>query len=259
MAVIADAQPDRPGLGGLLPGQWCRPGRSPLWTTTCGSSPTSGPHGATRTSRSAGSSAGTSASSTSSGTTTGYSATATAAPAWSSSPGRPSNGTCRSGARHHPMTPPWPSYWADRREEGQTPARQVHPAPAGQAGRAAARCAGTTCCTADQPPQSPEQWERWWLHGHPQGDQPPATSSTHGRPGPAGDDQTRLVHASCQRGHHARQRRNPAHFNLQRPRGLLEPCAAMSGTHGSEGAPAFPRSSVGLKAGQREPGGACAG
>src|ERR1039457_3568903 len=33
---------------------------------------------------------------------------------------------------------------------------------------------------------------------------------------------------------------NP-HFNLQRPRGLLEPCAAMSGTHGSEGAPALQR------------------
>jgi hypothetical protein len=28
------------------------------------------------------------------------------------------------------------------------------------------------------------------------------------------------------------------HFNPQRPRGLLEPCAAMSGTHGSKGAPA---------------------
>jgi RNA-directed DNA polymerase len=47
--------------------------------------------------------------SASSGTATGYSATATAAPAWSSSPGRPSNGTCRSRARHPPVTPPWPA------------------------------------------------------------------------------------------------------------------------------------------------------
>ncbi len=43
--------------------------------------------------------------------------------------------------------------------------------------------------------------------------------------------------------------------NLQktaRPRGLLEPCAAMSGTHGSEGGPAFAQSSRELKDVQRE-------
>ena len=103
------AHPRHPGLGGLLPDAWCRRGRSPPWTTTCGNSPTSGPHGATRTSRNTGSSAGTSASSASSGTTTGCSATATAALTWSNSPGPASNGTCRSRAGHPRMTPPWPA------------------------------------------------------------------------------------------------------------------------------------------------------
>ncbi len=63
--------------------------------------------------------------------------------------------------------------------------------------------------TAGQPPQSPEQWERWWLHITRK-----AIAASylvhHGRPSPAGDDQTRLVHASCQRGLQVRQRRTPA-------------------------------------------------
>ena len=63
--------------------------------------------------------------------------------------------------------------------------------------------------TADQPPQSPEQWERWWLQVTRQAI---ATSYlTHdGKPGPGRDDQTRLVHASCQRALKARERRKPA-------------------------------------------------
>ena len=39
------AQPDHPGLGRLLPGQWCPARYSSRWTTTRGSSPTGG-HGA---------------------------------------------------------------------------------------------------------------------------------------------------------------------------------------------------------------------
>ena len=37
----------------------------------------------------------------------------------------------------------------------------------------------------------------------------------HGRPGPRHDDQTRLVHTSCQRGLQARQRRKPEQQQLQ--------------------------------------------
>jgi RNA-directed DNA polymerase len=58
---------------------------------------------------------------------------------------------------------------------------------------------------ASQPPQSPQQWEQWWLTVTRK---PIAASylTHHGRPGPAGQDQTRLVHASCLRGLQARQR-----------------------------------------------------
>ena len=70
--------PRGPGLGGILPGAWCRPRCSTRWTPTCGGSPSSGPGGGPATSRGAGSSAGTSARSTGSGTTAGCSVTATA-------------------------------------------------------------------------------------------------------------------------------------------------------------------------------------
>src|SRR5712691_9263155 len=68
---------------------------------------------------------------------------------------------------------------------------------------------GDHLLSADQPPQSPGQWERWWL----QVTRKAIAASYlthHGRPGPADGDQTRLVHASCQRALHARQRRKPA-------------------------------------------------
>jgi RNA-directed DNA polymerase len=63
---------------------------------------------------------------------------------------------------------------------------------------------------AGQPPQSPEQREQWWLHVTRR-----AIAASylthHGQPGPRRDDHTRLVHASCQRGLHARQHRKPDH------------------------------------------------
>ncbi|ETZ96314.1 reverse transcriptase family protein [Mycobacterium kansasii 732] len=68
-------------------------GCSMRWTITCGSSPTSGPDSPIRTRDGAGSCPVTSARSTRPGATAGYSVTATAAPTWSSSPGRRSPGT----------------------------------------------------------------------------------------------------------------------------------------------------------------------
>jgi RNA-directed DNA polymerase len=68
---------------------------------------------------------------------------------------------------------------------------------------------GDHLLSAGQPPSSPEQWERWWLHVTRR-----AIAASylvhHGRLSPAAGDQTRLVHASCQRGLQARQRKNPA-------------------------------------------------
>jgi RNA-directed DNA polymerase len=68
---------------------------------------------------------------------------------------------------------------------------------------------GDHLLTPDQPLQSPQQWERWWLQVTRQAIA--ASYLTHdGTPGPARDDHTRLVHASCQRRLKARQRTNPA-------------------------------------------------
>ncbi len=74
-----------------------------------------------------------------------------------------------------------------------------------------ARCplCGDQLLSAEQPPQSPPEWARWWLHLTRRAIA--ASYLTHHRgPGPADGDQTRLVHASCHRAHLARQRRSTA-------------------------------------------------
>ena len=107
-----------------------------------------------------------------------------------------------------PDDPALASYWAARR-------KKVKPPLDGYTLRLLTRQAGLCplcgdhLLTTDQPPQSPEQWERWWL----QVTRKAIAASYlthHGKPGPADGDQTRLVHASCQRALHARQRRKPA-------------------------------------------------
>jgi RNA-directed DNA polymerase len=108
-----------------------------------------------------------------------------------------------------PDDPELAAYWANRR-------RKVKPPLDSYTLRLLTRQDG--CCPlcgdhlllAEQPPESPEQWERWWLHLARR-----AINADylvhHGRPGPPPDgDQTRLVHASCQRGHLARQRGSTA-------------------------------------------------
>ncbi len=142
------------GAGRPTTGVWCRPGRSTPWTTTCGSSPTSGPHAATPTSRRRGSSPATSASSTSPGTTGGCSATAPAAPTWSSSPGPTSSGTPPVTGGASPDDPALAEYWAERR-------RRIKPPLDGYTLRLLTRqngrcplCGDDLLC-AEQPPQSP--------------------------------------------------------------------------------------------------------
>jgi len=106
-----------------------------------------------------------------------------------------------------PDDPALTAYWAGRRKKVKLPldrytlhllARQDGLCP----------LCGDPLLTADQPPSSPEQWEQWWLHVTRR-----AIAASylahHGRPGPATNDQTRLVHAPCQRELHARERRNP--------------------------------------------------
>ena len=113
------------------------------------------------------------------------------------SPGPASSGTCRSRAGHLPMTPPWPDTGRRRRQKVKPPLDSVHPAPAVQAGRAVPLC-GDHLLTADQPPQSPESWERWFLRVTKK-------AITAGylvhrdTPSAARSSRTHLVHDTCHR------------------------------------------------------------
>lgn len=107
-----------------------------------------------------------------------------------------------------PDDPDLRDYWAERR-------RKVKPALDGYNLRLLAeqdgRCplCGEHVMTADQPPQTPWEWERWWLsvvrkaiaNQH---------LTHHGRVDVSGGNRTRLVHASCHRALRARQYRDPA-------------------------------------------------
>jgi len=111
-----------------------------------------------------------------------------------------------------PDDPALTSYWAARRRRIKPPldSYTLH-----LLDRQDSRCplCGDPVLAADQPPNSPQHWESWWLavtrkaiqhdylvhHGRP------------ARPGSPDGDQTRLVHASCQRALRARLRRSTAH------------------------------------------------
>lgn len=119
-----------------------------------------------------------------------------------------------------PDDPALSQYWAGRRRKVKPP---LDGYTLGLLSRQDGRCplCGEHLLSPDQPPQSPAQWERWWLRVTRQA----ITHDYlvhHARPGPPGGNQTRLVHASCHRAHRARQRREPsttsAHLNC--PSGL---------------------------------------
>ena len=107
-----------------------------------------------------------------------------------------------------PDDPALTGYWANRRKKVTAPLDKY---TVRLLTKQNARCplCGDHLLTAEQPPQSPEQWEAWWLQ---------VTRRAivddylvhHGKPGSPDGDQTRLVHASCHRGHLARQRGNTA-------------------------------------------------
>ena len=111
-----------------------------------------------------------------------------------------------------PDDPALTRYWAARRRRIKPPLDSYTLRLLDRQGSCCPLC-GDPVLTADQPPGSPQQWENWWLavtrkaiqhdylvhHGRP------------ARPGSPDGDQTRLVHASCQRALHARHRRSTAH------------------------------------------------
>ena len=107
-----------------------------------------------------------------------------------------------------PDDPGLAEYWAERRKRVKPPLDDY---TLRLLTRQDARCplCGEHLLTADQPPQSPEQWERWWL----QVTRKAIAASYlthHGGPGSPDGVQTRLVHTSCHRGLKARQRTEPA-------------------------------------------------
>jgi RNA-directed DNA polymerase len=106
-----------------------------------------------------------------------------------------------------PDDPALADYWARRRTKVKPPLdRHTLRLLTRQAGLCP--LCGDHLLSAEQPPQSPAQWEQWWLHVTRK-----AIAASylayHGMPSPPDGDRTRLVHVSCQRGHDARQRRNP--------------------------------------------------
>jgi RNA-directed DNA polymerase len=107
-----------------------------------------------------------------------------------------------------PDDPALACYWASRRQRSKPPLDDYTLSLLTRQDGHCPLC-GDHLLTAGQPPQSPQQWERWWLAVTRK-----AIAASylvhHGRPGLAGRGTTRLVHASCHRGLQARQRRNPA-------------------------------------------------
>jgi RNA-directed DNA polymerase len=106
-----------------------------------------------------------------------------------------------------PDDPALSGYWAERRKKARPPLDAYNLRLLSRQDGQCPLC-GDPLLSAGQPPRSPGEWEQWWLHVTRR-----AIAASylvhHGRPGPPHDDPTRLVHASCQRGHSARQRRNP--------------------------------------------------
>jgi len=105
-----------------------------------------------------------------------------------------------------PDDPVLATYWANRRRKVKPPLDQY---TVNLLTRQDGRCplCGCHLLTAEQPPQSPDQWAWWWRHVTRR-----AFTNDHlvhhGRHGPPDGAQTYLVHATCRREHTARQRRN---------------------------------------------------
>jgi RNA-directed DNA polymerase len=106
-----------------------------------------------------------------------------------------------------PDDPALAAYWAKRREKIKPPLDK-YSLRLLTAQHGLCPLCGDYLLSADQPPQSPQQWETWWLSVTRK-----AIAASylthHGQPSTPHDDRTRLVHASCQRASQARQRRNP--------------------------------------------------
>jgi len=120
-----------------------------------------------------------------------------------------------------PDDPNLADYWAVRRRKVSPPLDSYN---LRLLARQDGRCplCGERLLSADQPPQSPGEWERWWLSVTKRAIA--ADHLTHHGRGRGSDaNRTRLVHTSCHRSLRARGRRSPALPSPATPAGLLEP------------------------------------
>ena len=108
-----------------------------------------------------------------------------------------------------PDDPDLIDYWAARRRRVKPPLDSYN---LRLLARQAGRCplCGDHLLTADQLPQSPWEWERWWLSVARRAIAAEHLVHHHGRGTPDGN-RTRLIHTSCRRELQARTRRTPAH------------------------------------------------
>ena len=135
-----------------------------------------------------------------------------------------------------PDDPDLVDYWAARRRKVKPPLDSYNlRLLAKQDGRCP--LCGDHLLDPDQPPQSPHEWERWWL-GVVRRAIAADYLTHHGRGGTPDGNRTRLVHTSCHRSLRLGNAGARRHRSPRRPRGLLEPSAGKARSSGSEGAPA---------------------
>src|SRR6266511_1730555 len=107
-----------------------------------------------------------------------------------------------------PDDPDLTDYWAARRRRVKPPLDSYN---LRLLTRQAGRCplCGDHLLTTDQPPQSPQEWECWWL-SVTRREISAEHLVSHDRCGMPDGNRTRLLHASCRRELQARKRRMPA-------------------------------------------------
>jgi RNA-directed DNA polymerase len=106
-----------------------------------------------------------------------------------------------------PDDPDLVDYWAARRRKVLPPLDSYNLRLLVEQDGCCPLC-GDRILTPDQPPQSPHDWERWWL-GIVKRAIAADFLTHHGRGGAPDGNHTRLVHTSCHRSLLARQRKRP--------------------------------------------------
>ncbi|WP_054814914.1 group II intron reverse transcriptase/maturase [Nocardia arizonensis] len=107
-----------------------------------------------------------------------------------------------------PDDPALAEYWANRRRRVKPPLDSYTLRLLTKQDGRCPICRGPIL-TADQPPQSPHEWERWWQQIIRRAINADYLTH-HGRPSSPDGDHTRLVHAACQRELLTRQRSRTA-------------------------------------------------